>query len=228
MALASVDKLLTIAIPTYNRPAKIRNTVSLLLPQLHSNVKVLILDNCSPVNVANYLKEQIGHNVLDEVEVIRHKTNIGGDANFQRCFELCNTPYIWMLGDDDKIENNALEIILKEIAAYRDHDIVGINFSSNILHNVERHTAVLINNTEEFTQKLDHFGNLLFISATVYKTQEYLKYLHLAAWGAYGMASQLIPAMVAISYNKVLVLSEKYIVTNLAVDDPNENGPTFR
>jgi hypothetical protein len=69
------------------------------------------------VNVANYLKEQIGHNVLDEVEVIRHKTNIGGDANFQRCFELCNTPYIWMLGDDDKIENNALEIILKEIAA---------------------------------------------------------------------------------------------------------------
>jgi glycosyltransferase involved in cell wall biosynthesis len=209
--------ILTIAIPTYNRPDRIRNTISALLPQLTAQVKILVLDNCSPVNVQDHLKEQIGGDVLDKVEVIRHRVNIGGDANFQRCFELCETPYIWMLGDDDRVEANAVALILEELNNFKDQDLIGINFNSNCCK-VERKSAVTISSTAELAEKLDFFGNWLFISTSVYKTEEYLKHIRYQAWGAYSMASQLVPPMLAISNHKTLVLSEKYIVSNIPQD----------
>ncbi len=209
--------ILTIAIPTYNRPDRVKNTISRLLPQLTSQVKILVLDNCSNVNVKDHLKEQIGGNVLDKVQVTRHRVNIGGDANFQRCFELCDTPYIWMLGDDDVVQENAVNLILEEINNFKDHDLIGINFNSNCCK-VERKSAVTISSTAELAEKLDFFGNWLFISTSVYKTEEYLKHIRYQAWGAYSMASQLVPPMIAISNNKMLVLSEKYIVSNIPQD----------
>ncbi len=209
--------ILTIAIPTYNRPDRVKNTISLLLPQLTSQVKIMVLDNCSDVNIQNHLKEQIGGNVLDKVEVMRHRVNIGGDANFQRCFELCDTPYIWMLGDDDRVQENAIELIFEELNNFKDHDLIGINFNSNCCK-VERKSAVTISSTAQLAEKLDFFGNWLFISTSIYKTEEYLKHIRYQAWGAYSMASQLVPPMLAISNNKTLVLSEKYIVSNIPQD----------
>lgn len=209
--------ILTIAIPTYNRPDRVKNTIFRLLPQLTSQVKILVLDNCSNVNVKDHLKEQIGENVLDKIQVTRHRVNIGGDANFQRCFELCDTPYIWMLGDDDVVQENAVNLILEEINNFKDHDLIGINFNSNCCK-VERKSAVTISSTAELAEKLDFFGNWLFISTSVYKTEEYLKHIRYQAWGAYSMASQLVPPMIAISNNKMLVLSEKYIVSNIPQD----------
>ncbi len=205
--------ILTIAIPTYNRPDKIKNTVVRLLPQLTPDVQILILDNCSPVVVKDYLANKMGKDVLDKVKIVRHRVNVGGDVNFQRCFELSETPFTWMLGDDDEIEENAVELILGELERYKDHDLIGINFNSNC-NTTSRTQPVIISSIAELSKKLDHFGNWLFISTSVYKTEEYLKHIRYQSWGAYSMASQLVPPMIAISKNKTFVLSEKYIVTN--------------
>ena len=102
--------ILTIAIPTYNRPEKVKNTLIKLIPQVNANVRILILDNCSDVDIKNYLEEIISESNLENINVIRHRTNIGADANFARLFELCNTPYIWTLGDDDRVIDNAVDI----------------------------------------------------------------------------------------------------------------------
>lgn len=212
--------ILTIAIPTYNRPEKVRNTILRLLPQLNDDVFLRVLDNHSDTDIRSFVQNDITSDVADKVEIIRHRINIGADANFARCAELCQTPYIWMVGDDDKVEDNAVEIILKEIELYKGVDLIGINFSSNCCP-VKRLSPVKISSTGELAYKLDSFGNWLFISTSVYKTKEYLKYLYLSGWGAYSMASQVVPAMMAISKNKVLVLSEKYIVTNIPVEDVN-------
>jgi hypothetical protein len=75
---------------------------------------------------------------------------------------------------------------------------------------------------QDLGDKLDHFGNWLFISACVYKTKEYLKYLNYSAYGAYAFASQLVAPIFAISNNKTLILSEKYIVTNVEAEDTSQ------
>jgi glycosyltransferase involved in cell wall biosynthesis len=213
--------ILTIAIPTYNRPEKVKNTIVRLLPQLSEKVKILILDNCSNVVVKDYLEKEIELNISEQVKIIRHRINIGADANFQRCFELCDTPYIWMLGDDDKIEEDALDIIFREIKKYEHLDLVSINFASNCCL-VERETPTLINSTSELVEKLDFFGNMLFISTSVYRTEEYIKYLSSSIWAAYSMASQVVPTLMAVNNKKVLVLSEKHLVDHVHVNDPKE------
>ncbi|MDB5249660.1 MAG: hypothetical protein JWQ40_4054 [Segetibacter sp.] len=215
--------VLTIAIPTYNRPDKVKNTVLRLLPQLTADVKIVILDNCSMVVIKDHLENTIGKEVSEKVEVVRNRVNIGADSNFQRCFELCTTPYLWMLGDDDKIEDNAVGLILGELEKYKHLDLIGINFNSNC-NTFKRTAAVTISSTAELAEKLDHFGNWLFISTSVYKAEEYLKHIRYQAWGAYSMASQLVPPMVAISKNKTFILSEKYIVTNIEADEDDPGG----
>lgn len=219
--------ILTIAIPTYNRPAKLRNTLLRLIPQLNELVFLRILDNHSDTDIRSYVQNDITPAVADKIEIIRHKVNIGGDANFQRCFELCETPFIWMIGDDDMVADNAVELILKEIENFKEYDLIGINFNSNCC-NKKRISPVTINSTNELAHKLDSFGNWLFISTSVYKTKEYLKYIYMAGWGAYSMASQVVPAMMAISKSKVFVLSEKYIVTNIPVEDVNNKWSDYQ
>jgi glycosyltransferase involved in cell wall biosynthesis len=219
--------ILTIAIPTYNRPTKVRNTLLRLIPQLNDQVFLRILDNHSETDVKSFVQNDIPAAVANKIEIIRHKVNIGGDSNFQRCFELCETPYIWMIGDDDMVAENAVELILKEIEFFKDYDLIGINFNSNCC-NKQRVTPVTINSTKELAYKLDSFGNWLFISTSVYKTKEYLKYIYMAGWGAYSMASQVVPAMMAISKNKVFVLSDKYIVTNIPVEDVNTKWSDYQ
>jgi glycosyltransferase involved in cell wall biosynthesis len=210
--------ILTVAIPTYNRPEKVLDTVRLLLPQLNDTVKVLILDNHSEVDVHQYLHQHLQAVQLTRVIVVRHKVNIGPDANFARCFELCETEYIWTLGDDDLIETNAVKLILDEIALFSEKDVVGFNFKSNCCK-ASRSKPVVLNSISDFVTRLDDFGALLFLSAGVYKVKTYLQYIRLVTWGGYTMASQLIPAMMAISKGSAFILSEKYIVTNVPEPD---------
>jgi glycosyltransferase involved in cell wall biosynthesis len=210
--------ILTVAIPTYNRPDKISDTIKKLIPQLVCNVQVMVLDNHSDTIILDYLKSKFNNLETYPIKVVRHPVNIGPDANFARCFELCDTPWIWTLGDDDLVNDNAIQNILYEIEAYKNYDLIGFNFNSNC-NLVKRDKPIIISNTREMANKLDFFGNWLFISTAVYNTKEYFKHIRFATWGAYSMVSQIVPAMVAISNNKTFVLSEKTIADNGGVDD---------
>jgi len=213
--------ILTVAIPTYNRPDKVLITVDKLLPQLKDRAQIMILDNHSDISVEPYINEHIANLESYPVKVIRHRVNIGADANFARCFEFCETTWIWTLGDDDLIMDDAIDNILLEIEKYSSYDLIGFNFNSNC-NIVGRDKPIIISNTHDMAHKLDFFGNWLFISTAVYKTQEYFKYIRYTSWGAYSMASQIVPAMIAISHNKTFVLSEKTIADNIPVADVDE------
>ncbi len=213
--------VLTVAIPTYNRPDKVKNTLLRLLPQITPDVKIVIHDNCSSVIIRDYIAEQLGCEVSNKIEVVRNRVNIGADANFMRCFELCETPYIWMLGDDDRIADNAIQLIFQEIGKYEHLDLISINFASNVCL-IERKNPVIINSTTDLVNKLDFFGNLLFISTSVYRVEEYLKNISFAMWGAYSMASQVVSTLLAVRNNKVLVLSEIHLVDHVNLPDAQE------
>ena len=213
--------ILTVTIPTYNRPIQILNTLKRLLPQLNPSVKVTVLDNCSDVVISGYLEKELGLAEFSKITVIRNMVNIGGDANFAKAFEICTTPYVWVLGDDDEIAHDAVQLILAELELYDAEDLIGINFLSNCCE-VPRQHPIEISSTADLANKLDWFGNWFFISTSVYNVSAYIKHLRFAYWGAYSMASQIMPAMMAISHHKKLVLSEKYIVTNVKASEEDQ------
>jgi len=102
------NKILTICIPTYNRPKALKDQLQVLLPQLNSEVKLVVRDNNSNYN----LKKVSPELNYDKFEYLRNDFNIGADANIARCMETCNTKWLWILGDDDLIKNNAVLNIL--------------------------------------------------------------------------------------------------------------------
>jgi len=103
--------LLTIAIPTFNRAQELESRLKELLPQLTLEVIVQVFDNGSsdetPEIVRNY--ESQG------VKLIRSEFNVGGCRNIIRCIEDPETEWVWLMGDDDKIEKNAVSIVLNAI-----------------------------------------------------------------------------------------------------------------
>lgn len=211
--------ILTIAIPTYNRPEKLLATIKALLPQLNKETCIVIIDNCSDTIIEDHLRQNIDEVYFNSITVRRNFINIGADANFMRCFEYPETPYIWTLGDDDEIEPTAIDSIFLEIENYRDQDIIGFNFSSNY---TDRQETVSAGNIDDLLEKIDNFENLLLLSASVYKRSEYIKNIRHGFWGAYSMSSTIVPALIALSNGKSWVLSKHKIVHNVPVERENK------
>ena len=117
--------ILSINIPTYNRPLQIQQQVRRILPQLSDEIVLNVFDNHSQQSVESlFTSEEKRH-----FNIVRHRYNIGGDANIARCFEECNTKWLWTLSDDDFVLPNAVNTILKYIKD--NEDCVFINFWSN-------------------------------------------------------------------------------------------------
>ena len=105
---------LSIAIPTYNRAKSLENLLRGLLPQVGksgSSVEVCISDNGSPDAtrevVMNFEKEYPG--------LIRYRANeknLGVDKNILLVMEMARGRFIWTLGDDDTVAENAVEEIV--------------------------------------------------------------------------------------------------------------------
>jgi glycosyltransferase involved in cell wall biosynthesis len=114
--------ILTITIPTYNRPNFIQSQIRKLLPQLDQRVKLVVYDNCSNPSVESYFTDI----ELEKFTIIKNKVNVGGDANIARCFENCDTKWLWTLSDDDIVKENAVELVLNKIKT--NSEVVFLNF----------------------------------------------------------------------------------------------------
>lgn len=158
--------LLTICIPTYNRPNHINTQVKDVLKQLNPETRLIVLDNHSEIAVESlFSKEE-----LSLFTIIRHHTNIGGDANNARCLEIVQYGWVWLLGDDDRISSNAVSIILQLIKSHNDYCFI----------NTGNKETKEIKSFEEFANHLKIrgvWGNSFFQSACLYNMNHLYKSL---------------------------------------------------
>jgi glycosyltransferase involved in cell wall biosynthesis len=110
--MEAIIPMLTIAIPTYNRPTKIQTQIRLLLPQLNEYVSLVVYDNCSEPSVESYFSDE----ELQKFTLIRNRANVGADANIARCFENCTTKWLWTLSDDDFVKKDAVGFLLEQLS----------------------------------------------------------------------------------------------------------------
>jgi len=106
-------KLLTIAIPTYNRASYLDKCLSHICGQLRKGeprVEILISDNNSTDNTPDIADRYISDGFA--VNYIRNAENIGSDRNFLQCFGRANGRYVLILGDDDILLDGSVEKIL--------------------------------------------------------------------------------------------------------------------
>jgi abequosyltransferase len=180
--------ILTIAIPTYNRRDPLLRTISALVPSLNESVRLIVIDNHSPYSVEDSINESISRNSNILFSFHRNVTNLGSGPNVLKCFELAETEWLWILGDDDLPMPDAINTILDCISEHP--DAVNINFQSNILeHRGHKRSACSISpSLDHLADSLDCFSNLLFLSTNVYRREPMMSqlrigYLQLQSWG---------------------------------------------
>ena len=103
MSTDSYDYLLTIAIPTYNRKNLLKRALDSIIPQLNSNIELLVSDNAS-----NDGTDKMMTNCYLMVRYLKNEVNKGSDYNFLQCYKEARGKYVILLGSDDRLASGAL------------------------------------------------------------------------------------------------------------------------
>jgi glycosyltransferase involved in cell wall biosynthesis len=103
------NKLLTIAIPTYNRVAKLEQLIMSIVPQLTPLVEILVSDNASTDGTAGLMTRLASDNA--SIRTFRQSANLGLDRNVESAVVNSFGRYVWICGDDDEFEPFAIEYI---------------------------------------------------------------------------------------------------------------------
>lgn len=103
------EPLVTIGIPTYNRPAGLERTLRAITAQTYQNLEIVISDNCSPDEAVQDIAQQF---VARDARVtyFRQETNIGAVGNFFALLDLAKGDYFMWAADDDWWDNDFVEV----------------------------------------------------------------------------------------------------------------------
>ncbi len=116
--------LISVCIPTYNRPKSLLNCLNSLILQTKKNFEVCISDNCSDKNVKKLIQP---YKKKLKIRFNKNKKNLGFALNLLKVSNMATGDFIWFLGDDDLIVKNGIEKLEKMIKKNKDSDFFWIN-----------------------------------------------------------------------------------------------------
>ncbi len=111
--------LVSIGVPTYNRPLKLRCALESLLGQTYKNIELIISDNSSTTYETECIaREFAGRD--SRVRYIRQQMNIGAFSNFSYLLKQSTGDYFMWAADDDKWEPWFIEKCVSTLIRYPD------------------------------------------------------------------------------------------------------------
>jgi len=120
--------LVSFAIPTYNRSAKLARLLKILYAQTEcvaaDAVEVLISDNCSTDDTRLVMDQYAPYGA----RLFRQTTNLDLDANLRFLYEQARGQYVWFFSDDDILLPGALRKVLDALAS-RSPDVLLFSFA---------------------------------------------------------------------------------------------------
>ena len=200
---------LTIAVPTFDRPEPLRRALLALCPQLTEEVRLLVLDNHSPVPVVEAQADALARLPTGSWEVVRHPVNVGGGGNVMRCFELAaaRSEWVWVLGDDDLPLPDAVSTLMDDIRHRA--DVVFLNYSCELFF---RPTAFDTVGRSGFVTGLDSFSNCLFASTGLYNARRLAAGHRLGVQAMTSMAPHLAALLAVLGTDGRCHFSDRRIV----------------
>lgn len=102
--------LVSVCIPTYNRPKLLKNSIlSVLNQKINRNFEVIIVDNTENETLLNETKDVIISYIEEfpknNIYYYKNEKNIGMYGNWNRCIELANCNRMTILNDDDRFRD---------------------------------------------------------------------------------------------------------------------------
>jgi glycosyltransferase involved in cell wall biosynthesis len=189
-----MKKLLTIAIPTYNR-AKLLDTqlawLSHAVKGFEDDIEIFVSDNCSTDNTQDVIKKWKTNLSNITFNSRKNAENIGVMKNIHQCLISATTKYVWTIGDDDPIQDRAISYTINKFRQYDDVTLVFLNFSGrNQLTGEPVHPDTIVGNRWFDIESEDGNGDgkaifehcmtksvgaVIFLTAIVYHTDLMLR-----------------------------------------------------
>ena len=203
-----MDPILTIYIPTFNRNDILKENLENLLPQLNNKVLLKIRDNASEIPIDKTLNDLVNRN--PHVKIEKNEFNIGMSANILKGFETCRTLWLWILSDDDKVQEGSVNSILNHIENC--NDSLYINYISDLIEN-KRQTSFSTIGINNFLLKNDSLSNIIFLSSGIYNSSKIKKYLRYGYMYSYSGCPHLAMLLTAINENnsKINFINESIV-----------------
>ncbi|MFE5324103.1 glycosyltransferase [Paenibacillus sp. NPDC056579] len=110
-ALICERPLVSVLIPTYNRPHYLEQALQSVLIQTYSNIEVIVCDNSTNDDTAKLMRKYISE--YPHITYIKNEKNIGAFENFLKCQSLANGQFINFLMDDDLFHPTKIERMIK-------------------------------------------------------------------------------------------------------------------
>src|ERR1700688_2286292 len=110
-ALDGSGPLVSVGIPTYNRPVGLRRTLEFICGQTYSNIEIIVSDNASLDPGTKSVAEEFA--ARDErIKYFRQRANIGAMENFRFVLAKASGDYFMWAADDDEWDPRFVETCL--------------------------------------------------------------------------------------------------------------------
>ena len=181
--------LISICIPTYNRPSTLINCLNSLSLQTEKQFEVCISDNCSDENIQKLIrpfKKKL------KIRFNRNKKNLGFALNLLKVSNMAKGDFIWFLGDDDLIVKDGIKTLKNMIKKNKTCDFFWINSyyldknylkkfnypfnTKNLPKKMKRHSPLKQNKRLKFFDLIDKeisFDYLLGVFVCVFRRDQW-------------------------------------------------------
>lgn len=208
------NKILTIAIPTYNRALYLEQSLERITSQIkgfEDEIELLVSDNCSVDNTQQVVNKFI--NAGAPIIYNKNASNLGMDGNFVYCFQNAKSKYVWILGDDDYLVDGTIAKLLNLMNS-GEYGLIHLNNSKKDNSGVK-----------EYTNKTKFVGDIsfmiTFISANIVQT----KYVNKVDFGKYiGTYFTLIPVYLTATLGELNNLMVYFTVMEAPADGDTNGG----
>lgn len=194
--IPDVNKFLTIVIPTYNREKQlIRLLKSIERQNVIEKYYIVVLNNHSNYDVKTSIRNHFPDPFVENIEIYNRPYNAGGDYNIGSAFLFAKSQYLWIIGDDDEVEDSCIDIIEKNIGLYPDIPFFKYHIKGLARYNED----ALIKNINDFTDlyNKNYFiaGDVLFVSNNIFNLSKLGGYISTALYYSYSSVSQVLPML---------------------------------
>ncbi|WP_156679078.1 glycosyltransferase family 2 protein [Sphingomonas profundi] len=109
---------LSICIPTYNRSRCLAELLDSIIAQDLPEIEVVVSDDASPDDTVAVAERYRGR--IARLTFLSQPVNIGLDRNFLAVVEAATGDYIWLMGDDDRLEPGGARRVLDALRRWPD------------------------------------------------------------------------------------------------------------
>lgn len=114
--MEEVKGLVSVGIPTYNRPDGLKRTLEQICAQTYTNLEIIVSDNCSPDPRVKEIAESFVKKD-SRVTYYRQKENIGANNNFNFLIKQAKGALFMWAADDDECDLTLIERLVGLISS---------------------------------------------------------------------------------------------------------------